>query len=358
MKPQFKFKRPEFQVLTYTALQAFRNCRKKFDYRYNQQLVPIEREDVLHVGSIWHQALEIWYKRNPLYLLNPDETIMEVHTMIDEAFPDKTDEKSKANWHLLRAMFNSYVEKYPKEDFEVLFVEEEFGTNLRYFRPAGKKKELLSRLFGVAGKVDAIVQQDNQFFIMEHKTASALTGDYLDKLPMDMQIHIYARFVERCFDIPISGIIYNIAVKARLQQRKGESGDEYQARCAELIAKSKSGKTTAQRKMPETDAEFEQRLMEKYSEPGMFHREVLYLAEDDLNNIEREIWDMAEEMRYVRRKSAWQRNTDFCFRYNRPCTYFPLCRSNDSPIVRENLYTTESIHNELSEITDEVESPF
>ena len=67
--------------------------------------------------------------------------------------------------------------------------------------------------------------------------------------------------------IPITGILYNVLVKAKLQQGKGETEEEYQARRAELLAKSKTGKTTAKRRMPETDEEFQQRLAEKYADP-------------------------------------------------------------------------------------------
>jgi len=52
------------------------------------------------------------------------------------------------------------------------------------------------------------------------------------------------------------GIIYNVLVKARLQQSAGETEAEYEARRAELIAKSKTGKSSAQRKLPESDEAF------------------------------------------------------------------------------------------------------
>ena len=83
-----------------------------------------------------------------------------------------------------------------------------------------------------------------------------LDASYLDRLWTDFQITLYAHYVEQALGIRISGVLYNILVKARLQQSAGETEAEFDARRAELIAKSKSGKSSAQRRMPETDEEF------------------------------------------------------------------------------------------------------
>ena len=49
-------------------------------------------------------------------------------------------------------------------------------------------------------------------------------------------------------------------------------------------------------------------------------------------------------------------NTDYCFHYNRPCAYFPICRSNENPNVIENLYRRVEKHPELTE-TAPAETP-
>ena len=46
--------------------------------------------------------------------------------------------------------------------------------------------------------------------------------------------------------------------------------------------------------MPETDEEFQQRLAEKYAEPTMLHREMLYLSRDRFDILRSELWERLE----------------------------------------------------------------
>ena len=144
--------------------------------------------------------------------------------------------------------------------------------------------------------------------------------------------------------------------KARLQQGKGETEEEYQARCAELIAKSKSGTTTAKRKLPESDEDYQARLAEKYADPTMFRREMLYLSRDRFEILRAELWELTKAFLDARRRGVFYQNTSFCFNYNRPCAYFPICRSNGNPNVIDNFYTITPPHEELR--APEVEPAF
>lgn len=336
-------------VLTYSSLQTFRNCRRKFDYRYNRELVPLEKDTTLYLGSVWHDCLETWYRG----LMNGQVLIDEIMDCIDRAYPDRlVDDKQKANWHLARAMFRSYILRYPNEPFEIIDVEKEFEVPI--VNPATGAQ---SRTFKMRGKVDGLVSVENEgLFIMEHKTASVISADLIDRLPLDFQVHLYAQYLSRELGRPIVGIIYNVASKARLQQSKGETEDEYEARRAELIAKSKTGKTSAKRRFPESDDSFYERLMEKYHDPNMFHREKLYIAQEDLDSVKAEVWDLTQQILITRRRGHWGQNTSNCFSYNRPCPYFPLCRSHENPNLLDNAYVYEPANSELSD--EESETPF
>ena len=146
------------------------------------------------------------------------------------------------------------------------------------------------------------MKQDGQYFLLEHKTASQIDAGYLERLWTDFQIILYAWYIERTLGITIAGIIYNVLVKARLRQGQGETEAEYEARRAELIAKSKTGKTSAKRKMPEGDDVFQARLREKYAEPGMFHREMLFLSRDQFAELRAELWELTKAMLDARRR--------------------------------------------------------
>ena len=115
----------------------------------------------------------------------------------------------------------------------------EFETEL--FDPRAQQ---LSSEYRIAGKVDGIVRCHDGLYLLEHKTATVVDGNYLDKLWTDTQIALYGYYLRR-LGYPIVGVIYNVLVKSRLKQAMGETQAEYEQRLAELAAKNKSGKSNA-----------------------------------------------------------------------------------------------------------------
>lgn len=321
----------------------FRNCRKACEYRYEIGLTLREKDPNLSFGSLVHECLQLWHG---------DRDLAAVLDLIDKACAGRVgDESVRRDWHLARAMMTGYAARYPTEEFVVVALEKTFEGPI--VNPA---TGAASRSFVLAGKVDGIVRIGDDHYVLEHKTAATIDADYLERLWTDFQIAIYSHYVEQSLGIPITGVIYNVLGKARLQQGKGETEEEYQARRAELIAKSKSATTTAKRKMPESDGDYQARLAEKYADPTMFHREMLYLSEDRFEILRAELWELTQAFLDARRRGVFYQNTSFCFNYNRPCAYFPICRSNGNPNVIENFYTITPPHEELR--APEVEPAF
>ncbi|MCE9635615.1 MAG: PD-(D/E)XK nuclease family protein [Planctomycetes bacterium] len=321
-------------VSTYSMWSLFRNCRKAAQYRYILDLVPIERDRNLAFGSLVHEALEVWHRTRDL------PATLDV---VDRACANRAaNEDERRTWHLATAMLRGYAARYPSEEFEVVALEKTFEGEIT--NPA---TGAASRSFVLAGKVDGIVRIGAEHFLLEHKTASVLDGTYLDRLWGDFQIVLYSYYVEQALGIRIAGVIYNVLVKARLQQSAGESEAEFEARRAELIAKSKTGKSSAQRRVPESDEEFQRRLAEKYADPAMFHRERLFVSREQFDTLRAELWELTQAYLDARRRGVFYQNTSQCFQYGRPCPYLPLCRSGGSTTVAENFYEKIAPHQEL-----------
>ena len=329
---------------TYSMWALFRNCRKAVDWRYLQHLVPLQRDRNLHFGSIIHECLQAWHLRRDL-----DEVLVIINRLCADRLQD---ENQRRDWHLATAIMRAYAARYATDDFDIVALERNFEGPI--VNPA---TGAASRSFVLAGKVDGIVRIGGEHFILEHKTASQIDGDYLEKLWTDFQITIYAHYIEQTAGIRITGILYNVLVKAKLQQGRGETEEEFQARRAELVAKSKTGKTTAKRKLPEADEEFQHRLAEKYADPEMFHREMLYLSRDRFEILRAELWELTQAFLDARRRGIFYQNTAFCFNYQRPCPYFALCRSNGNPNVVENFYQRVPPNEELRVVPNESTEP-
>jgi len=321
-------------ITTYSMWSLFRNCRQACRLRYFEQLVPIEKAHTLSFGSLIHDCLELWHGKRDLAV---------VLDHVDRALPDRArDERALADWHLATAMMKGYTATYPDEELEVVALEKEFEGKI--VNPA---TGAASRSFTLAGKVDGIVRLDGEHFLLEHKTAGQIDGGYIERLWTDFQIILYAWYVEQVFGIRVAGIVYNVLVKAKLKQGKGETEAEFEKRRGALIAKSKTGRSSAKRRMPESDEDFQTRLEAKYAEPGMFHREVLYISRDQFATLRAELWELSQSLLDARRRDVWYQNTAFCFHWGRPCAYFPACRSGLNPNVIENLYERRAPHEEL-----------
>ena len=127
----------------------------------------------------------------------------------------------------------------------------------------------------LAGKVDGLVRVGNEHFVLEHKTASSLDGGYLERLWTDFQITLYAYYLEQALCIRITGVLYNLLLKARLKQRRTENA-----------------------------AEFEGRLATKYAQAAMFHREMLYLSRDQFTLMRAELWELTQALRRLASRKA------------------------------------------------------
>ncbi len=330
-------------LLTYSALNTFRNCPRKYKNRYLDNLRPRERPDALSFGSVIHTAIELWYRSS-----DAESRLRDVLAYIDDAFENRVvDSNQMVQWHLATAMIRGYAERYGTEEFEIVEVEKEFVGEIR--NPDTGRQ---SQTFRIAGKVDGIVRCHDGLYLLEHKTASTVDASYLDKLWTDTQIALYCYYL-RELGYPIVGVIYNVLLKSRLKQGKGETQEEYEVRNAELAAKNKSGKSTAKRQMPETDDEFQARMTEWYSRPEAFHREFIYLSEDRLAMLQDEVWEITQQYLDARRRGKWLLNTSNCFSYQRPCEYLAYCQSGFNPNVANNLYEIALPNEELSRVDSE-----
>ncbi len=348
---------PKKSVLTYSSWNMFRNCPRAYENRYVKHLVPKKEAEELWFGSLIHKCLEIWFTESNG---TKAERASQLFTFLDNKFPHRDEfepngtpnpfysEEDKLNWMKATAMMNGYINRYPEEPFEVVAVEKNFCSDI--FNP---RTNALSKSFKIAGKIDAIVRMKDTgaLFIMEHKTASTINEEYLQKLPMDTQISLYNVFGEIKIQEPIAGVIYDVLEKTAIRPKSGETEEEYQQRYLEACAKNKNGKSNLKRKMPETDEEFQARLAEKYCTPDTtaYHREMLYISDDLKEALQVNLWDFTQHLLFTRRQRYFPQNQSYCFNYHRACDYYALCRSNDNPEVIENQYLYKRPHSELDE---------
>ena len=300
----------EKQVLTHSAIQAYKDCPAKYRHRYVDCLdstAPISTN--LSIGSAIHSALELWHGGHDWdavrdYLLRAPVS--------GDAYLQCV------------AMMRGYVKQYPRgsEKFEVICLEKAFSQPIRSPSTGG-----MSTKYTQEGKVDGVIKLDGEYYLMEHKTAAKADHNYFDKLWIDRQIHQYAHYMGLELGIEIVGVLYNVLAKLK-RPRHG------------LRAKLKS---------PETDESYLTRLFAAYEDPALFIRQTLPVIERTSDEVIEEVWDVKNLIMASAKDDKYYLNTNSCHKWGRRCRYWELCRSGSDEAVKRELYVPREKHEELIE---------
>ena len=199
--------------LSNSGIQCFKSCRRAYELKYIENVVPIQSAEVLERGKSYHEKVEALLRGEMFDFDNP-----------------KTDAMALA--------FQKYV--MPKIG-KVEAVEEWFH------KPIIGEHELVGRCDGrlADGK------------LIEHKTTSAnLDEAYIYGLQNDEQILTYM------WAYGVNRILYTVCKTPTIRLKKDESEDEFRTRCLEWYAEDTEHKigTIDVYRSPEEVAEFGESL--------------------------------------------------------------------------------------------------
>lgn len=318
---------PEQQDIrvSYSMLSTFRNCRKACKYRYNDGLKPLETAKALRYGSMSHEALEKFHlTRDP----------NEVSEYIKQYYETRP-ELDTSEYITTKAMLNGYCDKYREEDFDVVWVEKDFEgpiIDMNTYNPIPGVR--------MVGKIDGLIKkkETGEYWLLENKTAAKIDGNYLEKLWVDFQIIMYCYYVKKVFNIDCKGVLYNVILKCNLKREEGESEEDFKQRHLAACSKNKSGKSNIKRKGEESLADFEARVNEFYRNPECYHREDIYISRANQKRVISEISELTKAYISCVKRGVWYLNTDHCFRWGRPCEYYPICKSGENQNIIQNYY--------------------
>lgn len=334
------------ETITYSLLSMFACCHKKCEYRYVNNIVPAATPDYFTFGSAFHKALELWFKPNDLAsILDAENNSPEGITRYkrDNAigaisqFNLSDEDRIKCE-----ALFDAYISTYSRESFAVIDVEKTFKQPL--LSPKGKA----SRFFTLQGKVDALIKENGRYFVMEHKTTSKIDEGYINRILIDSQILIYAIALEKELGIKISGALYDVAQKPLIRMKQEESIEDFEARKAALIAKSKTGKSSATRQKAETEEQFYDRCMNSIGESS-FYREYVLFSDEMKSQAIKDIWSISKDYRLCKKEGNFYKNTLNCNLFGSSCVYLPLCRCFGNLEQCKDIYTQQEPHKELKD---------
>lgn len=282
-------------LLTSSRLKSFRACPRQHYHAFVQGYRPAQDANALAFGTAIHEALAAWWSTHPTQAF--ELALLHLPQSLDPY------QRTRAV-----AMLAGYQAFWESEGYEALAVEKEFKLPL-----LNPNTGHSSRTWQLAGKVDAIVRApDGRCWVLEHKTTSedASAGSaYRARLTLDGQVSQYVEGA-RALGFDVAGVIYDVLVKPQLRplgitktRKTPESPDEYGARCAEAIL----------------------------TEPHRYFARVeVVRLEQDREDWQFDVWDLAEQMRNSARTGRAPRNPDACFRYGTPCAFWGVCTRETS----------------------------
>jgi hypothetical protein len=308
------------------GLNAARDCKRKFHYRYDLGLQRRGGDDsaALNYGKLWHKVLARWFaERNCGGML---------------AFI-KSHARSEDDVRRCMAMLAGYAARW--QDFPTMSLsEQEIDVPIR--NPATGRR---SQRFTQFGFMD-MLWWDGRTWLYEHKTAASIGGGYLEKLFSDSQITGYYAAL-RDMGIDVEGVVYDVALKPKLElgtlrpthclstAARDIYVTEQKTQWAEFGGKGRWKKKdyqavsvlTHDRADSVAADQFYERLTEWHMRPEAYHREEVYISDRQVADWREDVWMVTQEILAARRAGMWPRNTSRCFDYYRPCEYVSLCQN-------------------------------
>jgi hypothetical protein len=324
-------------ILTHSSIAAFKQCRRRYQYRYVDGLELKDRPAYFDFGSAIHTGLAEHYRG-----AKPEDAVLAIEKYFADNPPAADDAERMASWMeslgLAVSIFRNYVARYPQESFKVVEIEKPFELPIVDVR--GQTFDGLK----LAGKVDGVVEE-NGLWVLEHKTASVIDSRYQRKLTLDAQSMLYLEAMERLYGKRFNGVIYNVLAKSIPEPPAVLKNGS--------LSKAKAQNTTPELyRMAISDAglnpddyaeilDYLERNRKQY-----FYREYLTFGTEEREEWRRELWQIAADIERATETGAFYRNTAQCVGFG-TCPFYDICTAPDRQFVIDQSYEHKAAHSEL-----------
>jgi hypothetical protein len=269
------------QHLSHSSLGMQLACQRRYQHAYVDRLEPIRRKSSLSLGSAFAKAVELRDPFGGAALLGVDRGYGEQED-VDRLAVDMTIVESAAAAYLSRYYFDEAPE----------LTEVEYLVRLR-----SPYTGAYSNTFDLYGRADGVVDHGSFLELTEDKLVGQIDAVSVKKTRGDRQLSLGAYALWRITGKPVRKVRKRFTKKPQIRQRKGESV-----------------------------AEFCERIRADYRERPDFymHEETTFRDADDMLDVERSLWDWAEQRRAAARRGFWPMNTDRCHDYG-GCDFLDIC---------------------------------
>lgn len=299
--------------VTTSMLRCFKECRRRYKYEYIDLLKPAVKPTALEIGTLYHKMLESYITDGTTEINLKEEEVDEV------------------NLAIAQAMATAYVKWSQEQDLEFVEVELPFIVSVGH----GKR---------LKGKIDAVVERNEEYFLVEHKTTSQYNEEYLQSLMLEEQPTNYLYAFNKMVDHAELGGINKKAVGMFYLIVEKPTIKPYKATPIEQRKYKKDGSLYAnQREFDETLEEFKDRLAKWYAEEERIHRHFIYRKANELKEHIEDLQLQIKDLIRAEADGTYYRNPASCKIFG--CPYRALCIAED-PKNFIDLYENKTKRNE------------
>ena len=318
---------PDVLTISNSMAKDWKSCRRRFFWNYLARLKPKKIVIPFFVGTYFHEGLRAFYEGKSMEKEVPSILKrMEAEARKAVFLTPEEEEDLMMQTAIVAGMLPSYARRYAKDrkKWELQGAEKSFEV------PIDDRSSYV-------GQIDLLVQFDGELWIVEHKTAGRLDKNYIDRLPLDTQITGYTIGAKYAMDRPVAGVVYNVAKKPSIRQKKNESLTQFAARI---------------------EGDYSAR-------PDFyFYREQLYRSKGDILHYKKEISELATDVHakfdIIRKEGPeaalphFYRNTEVCTIRGR-CAYLDICTKGWSKDTARLYEVRKDFNPELSNVQTEGE---
>lgn len=302
------------EILTQSRLRSLRFCPRHHELAYEQGIRTALPGKAFRIGTAVHDGIWLSEQGHP----NPiGEAVLRCY---GTGYPEWVTDQMEYDLEVetVSRMLAGYFwrwEQEPNHAFNTIAAE--LTLELPLVNPGTGRR---SSKFGIAIKVDGIIDMGDHLAIRETKTAGESIGagqDYWRRLRIDPQISL-AILAARENGYNVSSSVYDVIRKPTISPKLISAADRKKIELTGLWFEERAEPVER-----ETPFMWGARLRADMGERPEYYFARMEIArtDDEIREFRRDLWDSMQALRGYRKRGHWPRNADACLARGK-CPYF------------------------------------